>query len=162
MRCAECAHVGSDWKTENTEGPAEAGRHGGPAKAGHYKRRARSADGRDDWHDRVRFPGWDGADDLHQLLGLNHFLLEETFGELLEDPAMAAKDLSGGLVRVGEDSLHFRVDHQRGLFRIVPALLDERDLEERAQIAEELANVSAALAHSLAQLKVKRRNRPGA
>ena len=27
---------------------------------------------------------------------------------------------------------------------------------------EELANVSAALAHSLAQLKVKRRNRPGA
>ena len=37
--------------------------------------------------------------------------------------------------------------------------------EERLQeklTDEELANVSAALAHSLAQLKVKRRNRPGA
>lgn len=39
-----------------------------------------------------------------------------------------------------------------------------RRAEERLQEKlsdEELANVSAALAHSLAQLKVKRRNRPG-
>ena len=40
-----------------------------------------------------------------------------------------------------------------------------RRAEERLQEKlsdEEMANVSAALAHSLAQLKVKRRNRPGA
>lgn len=93
--------------------------------------------------------------------------------QLVAGEVVVRKDGKDAFLAVGEGFVQITGDRVAILTDMAfeAANIDEAKAEEARKRAEErlqeklsdeeVANVSAALAHSLAQLKVKRRNRPG-